>query len=64
MAVTERPDVWPSDETPIVPGMVLTMEPGMWTDEGMFHCEQNVVVAEGGNELLSHSPLELTETAA
>ena len=62
MAVTERPDVWPTDETPIVPGMVLTMEPGMWTDEGMFHCEQNVAVTEDGNELLSLSPLELVET--
>ena len=61
MAVTERPDVWPTDETPIVPGMVLTMEPGMWTDEGMFHCEQNVAVTASGNELLSHAPLGLTE---
>ncbi len=61
MAVTERPDVWWDDETPIVPGMVLTMEPGMWTEEGMFHCEQNVVVTTEGNELLSRSPLSLTE---
>jgi Xaa-Pro dipeptidase len=61
MAVTEPPDVWATDDTPIVPGMVLTMEPGMWTDEGMFHCEQNVVVTASGNELLSNAPLGLTE---
>ncbi len=63
ISVTERPDDWPNDETPIAPGMVLTMEPGMWTDEGMFHCETNVAVTEDGNELLSNAPLELTETA-
>ena len=42
--------------------MVLTMEPGMWTEEGMFHCETNVAVTEDGNELLARAPLELTET--
>ena len=62
IAVTEPPDIWPGEETPIVPGMVLTMEPGMWTEEGMFHCETNVAVTEHGNELLSRAPLELTET--
>ena len=61
MAVTEPPDVWRSDKTTIVPGMVLTMEPGMWTDEGMFHCEHDVVVTESGNEILSQLPLELVE---
>ena len=42
--------------------MVLTMEPGMWTYEGMFHCEHNVLVTPAGNEILSRSPLELVET--
>jgi Xaa-Pro dipeptidase len=61
MAVTEYPDVAGESAVAIEPGMVLTMEPGMWTAEGMFHCEHNVLVTPAGNEILSHSPLELTE---
>jgi Xaa-Pro aminopeptidase len=61
MAVTEYPDVAGESTVAIEPGMVLTMEPGMWTDEGMFHCEHNVLVTPAGNEILSDSPLELTE---
>jgi Xaa-Pro aminopeptidase len=53
LLVTELPDVWRTDPTPIRPGMVLTMEPGTWTEEGMFHCEEVVVVTEEGNERLS-----------
>jgi Xaa-Pro aminopeptidase len=64
LAVTERPDVWQSDGTLIRPGMVLTMEPGTWTEEGMFHCEQNVLVTETGNEVLSLSSWRLTEVMA
>jgi Xaa-Pro dipeptidase len=62
MAVTEYPDIAADSEVVIEPGMVLTMEPGMWTDEGMFHCEHNVLVTADGNEILSSSPLALTET--
>jgi Xaa-Pro aminopeptidase len=64
LVTTEYPDVWRTGEVPIEPGMVLTMEPGMWTDEGMFHCEQNVIVTERGNEVLSTMPLELVEAGA
>jgi Xaa-Pro aminopeptidase len=60
---TEPPDVWPTDETQIREGMVLTMEPATWTHEGMFHCEQNVVITEHGNELLSRTDWRLVETA-
>ena len=35
----------------------------MWTREGMFHCEHNVLVTAAGNEILSAAPLELTEAA-
>ena len=58
---TEPPHISEADHTIIEAGMVLTMEPGMWTAEGMFHCEHNVLVMPGGNEILSDSPLELTE---
>ena len=62
MVVTEYPDIAPEATVVIEAGMVLTMEPGMWTDEGMFHCEHNVLVTPDGNEILSRSPLELVET--
>jgi Xaa-Pro aminopeptidase len=61
MVVTEYPDVAGDSAVAIEPGMVLTMEPGTWTAEGMFHCEHNVLVTPDGNEILSDSPLELTE---
>jgi Xaa-Pro dipeptidase len=61
MVVTEYPDVAGSSEVAIESGMVLTMEPGMWTQEGMFHCEHNVLVTPAGNEILSTAPLALTE---
>jgi Xaa-Pro dipeptidase len=64
MAVTEPPDVWMTDETEIVPGMVLTMEPGTWTEAGMFHCEQVVLVTTTGNEVLSRADSRLTEVLA
>ena len=63
MAVTEYPDVAGESNVAIEPGMVLTMEPGMWTAEGMFHCEHNVLVTTAGNEILSDSPLELRRRA-
>jgi Xaa-Pro dipeptidase len=62
MVVTEYPDIAAESTVAIEPGMVLTMEPGMWTHEGMFHCEHNVLVTPEANEILSRSPLELVET--
>jgi Xaa-Pro dipeptidase len=61
--ITEPPDIWPTDATRIQPGMVLTMEPGTWTPDGMFHCEQNVLITETGNEVLSPTHWGLIETA-
>lgn len=49
---------WPSntafDHTPLVPGMVLTLEPGMMYAPGksMVH-EENIVIAESGAQYLS-----------
>jgi Xaa-Pro dipeptidase len=59
LAVTEPPHVAQFDDTVIEPGMVLTVEPGMWTEDGMYHCEECVVVRESGVELLSDYPREL-----
>jgi Xaa-Pro aminopeptidase len=54
LQLTEWPSNRPGDDTPLVPGMVLTIEPGMEFAPGrmMVH-EENIVVAEQGCELLT-----------
>jgi Xaa-Pro aminopeptidase len=56
---TEPPDVSVQDETVLEPGMVLTIEPTVIRDDGIFEVEQNVVVTETGREILSKSPPSL-----
>ncbi len=61
MQLTEWPSHTASDATPLEAGMVLTIEPGMSYGNGftMLH-EENIVVREGGAELLSRrAPDEL-----
>ncbi len=54
MRLTEWPSLIPTDHTVLAPGMVLTLEPGLELAPGriMVH-EENVVIREGGPELLS-----------
>ncbi|QYF89157.1 Xaa-Pro peptidase family protein [Arthrobacter sp. PAMC25284] len=54
MQLTEWPSHTAEDHTILVPGMVLTLEPGLWLGPGrsMVH-EENLVIREGGAELLS-----------
>lgn len=54
MQLTEWPSHTPWDDTVLVPGMVLTLEPGMTFAPGkvMVH-EENIVVREDGAELLT-----------
>ena len=54
MQLTEWPSNMPGDDTPLEPGMVLTLEPGMTFAPGilMVH-EENIVVREGGAEWLT-----------
>ncbi len=54
MQLTEPPSNMPGDDTPLVPGMVMTIEPGMEFAPGkMLVHEENVVIREGGCELLT-----------
>jgi Xaa-Pro aminopeptidase len=39
--------------------MVVSVEPGIATEYGTFHVEEDVVVREDGCEVLSTSPREL-----
>jgi Xaa-Pro aminopeptidase len=54
MNLTEGPSHKPGDETPLQPGMVITIEPGMEFAPGklMVH-EENVVITEADAELLT-----------
>lgn len=61
MQLTEPPSHRPGDGTALVPGMVLTIEPGMEYAPGrMIVHEENIVVREGGAELLTtRAPREM-----
>ena len=54
MQLTEWPSIIPADRTPLVPGMVLTLEPAVEVSPGklMVH-EENIVIREGGADYLS-----------
>lgn len=54
MQLTEWPSNRPGDDTTLVPGMVLTIEPGMEFAPGkmMVH-EENIAITENGCELLT-----------
>ena len=59
--LTEPPSNKPDDDTVLVPGMVMTIEPGLAYGDGlmMLH-EENLVITEDGCELLTRrAPREL-----
>lgn len=58
--IHERPRFSPTDETITQPGMVVTVEPGIYL-KGKFglRIEDMIVVTENGCENLTHSPKEL-----
>ncbi|WEK46300.1 MAG: Xaa-Pro peptidase family protein [Candidatus Andeanibacterium colombiense] len=54
ITLTEWPSNAPHDNTPLLPGMVMTIEPGIAYGEGkVMVAEENVVITENGCELLS-----------
>ena len=56
LLLTEPPHIGSYDDTIIEPNMVLTIEPGMITDYGSFHLEENLLITENGKpEVLSVS---------
>ena len=61
MQLTEWPSVRAGDDTPLVPGAILTLEPGMTFAPGqqLVH-EENIVITEEGAEYLTvRAPLEM-----
>ncbi len=59
--VTEPPHIAEYDHTVLEAGMVITIEPGVATEYGTFHVEENVLVTEDGCEVLSEAPRTLWE---
>ena len=60
MEVHEGPALSFRSETILKPGMVVTVEPGIYiADLGSVRIEDDTVVTETGNESLSHSPKNL-----
>jgi len=64
LEVTEPPHVAEYDHTVLEPGMVITLEPGVATEYGTFHIEENVLVTEGGSEVLSSAQRTLWRIAS
>ena len=56
---TEPPDISLADPTILEPGMVITVEPAIIRDHGIYQIEQNVVVTDSGRELLTRTSHEL-----
>ncbi|WP_300588541.1 Xaa-Pro peptidase family protein [Marivita sp.] len=54
MQLTEWPSIIPQDQTVLVPGMVLTLEPSVTVRDGkiLVH-EENIVIRAGGADFLS-----------
>lgn len=53
LSSTEPPHVAVYDETVLEPGMVITIEPGICIEQGVFVVEENVVVTPTGYEIIS-----------
>lgn len=62
--ITEPPHVAEHDLTVLEPGMVITIEPGVATEYGIFHIEEQIVVTDGYPEVLSRAPWHLIEVDA
>ena len=59
--VHEGPSAGKKGDTVLVPGMVVTVEPGIYIPGfGGCRIEDLVVITEGGKEILSSSPKDLT----
>jgi Xaa-Pro dipeptidase len=62
LAIHEPPFLVPRVQTPLAPGMIFTVEPGLYRSGlGGIRLEDDVVVRDGTPETLSTLPLELVE---
>ncbi|MCZ6675747.1 MAG: Xaa-Pro peptidase family protein [Candidatus Poribacteria bacterium] len=59
MVVTELPSLSEEDPTVLEAGMIVTIEPGVATDDGTFHMEENVLITADGPQVLTTAQWEL-----
>jgi Xaa-Pro dipeptidase len=62
--LTEPPHLSEADQTVLQPGMVIAIEPGVATDYGIFHIEENVIVTPAGHDVISVAPWQLATLTA
>ena len=53
MSLTEWPSLIPTDHTPLVPGMVLTLEPGLAVGDKILVHEEDIVITDTGARYIS-----------
>jgi Xaa-Pro aminopeptidase len=62
LAIHELPRLAPDQNRPLAPGMVVTVEPGIYlAGWGGVRIEDDVLVTDGGHEVLTSVPKELEE---
>ncbi|HLR22649.1 MAG TPA: Xaa-Pro peptidase family protein [Pseudogracilibacillus sp.] len=62
LEVHELPRLAPRAEQVLEPGMVVTIEPGIYVPEvGGCRIEDDIVIKEDGNELLTHAPKDFIQ---
>ena len=59
LGATEPPSVAEWDDTMLEPGMVITIEPAVVDESGLFCAEQVVLVTDGAAEVLSIAPTDV-----
>jgi Xaa-Pro aminopeptidase len=61
LMLTEPPHIAPYEQALLAPGMVITLEPGVINDHGVYIVEQNLLVTASGVEVLSSGRWEIWE---
>ena len=62
LEIHEKPCFSPKEEKVIQPGMVITVEPGIYIENfGGVRIEDVVIITENGCENITHSPKQLIE---
>ena len=61
LLLTEPPHIAAYDRELLAPGMVITIEPGIINDDGIYIVEQNLLVTWNGAEVLSTGNWEIWE---
>jgi Xaa-Pro aminopeptidase len=59
LSFVEPPIIAKWDPVILAENMVVSVEPGLVRDDGVYHAEQNVLVTQKGCEILSLAPREL-----